>query len=518
VTATRLARAAAIVALFGLLSRLLGFAREIVLAAAYGTSAAADAFVNGLMIVNALAAILLYTLVTLIIPVFTRERADHGQASAWRLIVAIAVWSGAALVVVSSLAAIWPEAPASLFRLDPEREAQTAELIRIMAPALALQGFSALFTAMLQIHGRFAGPAAVGVAFNFGIIVAVLVGQPYIGIEAAAWGVTFGASLQVLLQLPQFWRLLRRAEVGWVFGHPRMGRVGFLALPVMATSLLQQVNSFTDKFFASTQRAGEVAALNFASALGQAPRVALLLPLMTPLFPLIANLMAEGRREEALSAFRRVAGLLAVVAVPMTVVLAVNARDVTQLAFQRSACDAGCVDRIWPPLVFYALALWPAFLNLLLNRTLAAGNHQRNILWTTAVMVTITIVLDIILIGPMGISGLALATAIAVTVNTGLLLWLAQYHYPTVDLRRIGRRQARVAGAGAVAAAAAVALELVVPAQGLSSWELLPVFALKVAAVLAVFAVAARALAADELREGAGALRALAGRRRAPRA
>ena len=66
----RLARAAAVVALFGVVSRLLGFAREIVLAAAYGASGATDAFVNALLIVNSVAAVLLYALVTVVIPVF----------------------------------------------------------------------------------------------------------------------------------------------------------------------------------------------------------------------------------------------------------------------------------------------------------------------------------------------------------------------------------------------------------------------------------------------------------------
>jgi putative peptidoglycan lipid II flippase len=289
--------------------------------------------------------------------------------------------------------------------------------------------------------------------------------------------------------------------------------VGMLALPVLAASLLQQINSFTDKFFAATQDAGEVAALNFAAALGQAPRAALLLPLMTPLFPLIAGLMSEGRRDDALAAFRRVAGLLAVVAVPMTVILAVNAPEVAQLAFKRGACGDQCVDRIWPPLVFFALALWPSFLNLLLNRTLAAGNHQRNILWTTAVMVALTIALDIVLIGPMGISGLALATGIAVTVNTGMLLVLARHHYPMIGLRAFARRQARVAAAGVIAAGAAIAIELAFPAEGASSWVVLPVFAAKALAVGAVFLAAARVLAAPELQEGRRAVRALAGGR-----
>ena len=210
------------------------------------------------------------------------------------------------LVVLSTIVAVWPEAFAALFQLDPTREAQTAELIRIMAPALALQGFSAIFTAMLQIHGRFAGPAAVGVAFNLGIIIGVLIGRGSIGIEAAGWGVVIGAALQVLLQLPQFWRLLREARARPALSHPGLGAVGLLAIPVVGASILQQINSFTDKLFASSLVAGRVSALSFANALGQAPRVALLLPLLTPLFPLIARLISDGREREALSAFRRV--------------------------------------------------------------------------------------------------------------------------------------------------------------------------------------------------------------------
>ena len=404
-TVTRLARAAAIVAIFGLVSRLLGFAREIVLAASFGATGATDAFVNSLLIVNSIAAILLYTLVTLIIPVFQRERADRGTESAWRLVSALAVWTGLFLVVLSTIVAIWPEAFAALFQLDPSREAQTAELIRIMAPALALQGFSAIFTAMLQIHGRFAGPAAVGVAFNFGIIVGVIIGRGSIGIEAAGWGVVVGATLQVLLQLPQFWRLLREARARPALTHPGLGAVGLLALPVVGASILQQINSFTDKLFASSLEAGRVSALSFANALGQAPRVALLLPLLTPLFPLIARLISEGREREALGAFRRVAGLLALVSIPMMVFLAIYAQETAQLAFGRGKCGPGCVDQISAPLAFYALCLWPAFTGALLNRTLSAANKQRDILWTTIVTVVLTIGFDLILLGPDGAVG-----------------------------------------------------------------------------------------------------------------
>ena len=514
-TVGRLARAAAVVALFGLLSRLLGFAREVVLAAAYGASGATDAFVNSLLIVNTVAAVLLYTLVTLIIPVFQGERAERGADSAWRLVCALAVWVGLALVVLASLAALFPEAPAALFRLDEARAEDTADLIRIMSPALALQGFSAIFTAMLQIHGRFAGPAAVGVAFNLGIVVAVLVGQDAIGIEAAGWGVAAGAALQVLLQLPQFWRLLRDARARPALRHPRLAGVGLLALPVLGASVLQQVNNFSDKLFASSLEAGRVAALSFANSLGQAPRAALLLPLLTPLFPLIARLMSERREDEALAAFRRVAGLLGLVAFPMSLLMAIWADEVAQLAFQREACGEECVAQIAPPLVYYALGLWPAFLSLLLNRTLSAANLQREILWTTVVTVALTIALDVALLRPMEQAGLALAATLGVFANAAMLLARMRSRFPALRLGALAARQARLLAAAGVAAAVALLLDLVLPTTELSSFEVAPLLALKAAVAIAVAVAAARALAAPELAEGTAAVRSLvAGRRR----
>jgi putative peptidoglycan lipid II flippase len=508
-----LARAAAIVLFFGMLSRLLGFAREVVLAAAFGTSATTDSYVNALLIVNSVAAVLLYTLVTLIIPTFQQERARDGIGSAWRLVMAIAAWSGLILVVLTALAAIWPEAAAWLFQLDPAREHETAKLIRIMAPALALQGFSAVFTAMLQIHGRFAGPAAVGVAFNLGIIGGVLVGANWIGIEAAGWGVTLGALFQVLLQLPEFRREMRGARARPALTHPRLASIGLLAVPVVLASTLQQVNNFTDKLFASSLDAGRVSALQFANALGQAPRVALLLPLLTPLFPLIARLISEDNDAGALRAFRRAAGLLGLVSIPMTCLLAVYSHEISQLAFERNKCGTQCIDQIQPPLFWYSFALWPAFAGMLLNRTLSAANRQRDIFWTTAVAVVVTIALDVVLLGPMDQAGLALASTIAVFLNAVLLVERFRRLFPQQSLVELGRRQLRVLASGLVAGAVALLLNVVLPTEHMGSVEMVAPLVLKILVATAAFLAAARVVAPAELADGIGQLRSLLPRR-----
>ncbi len=510
----QVARAAVVVALFGILSRILGFVREIVLAGVYGATAQTDAYVNTLFLVNTVAAVLLYVLTTLMIPVFQQERARNGVDSAWSLLWAIVAWVGMLLIALTALVAIWPEGPVALFNMGPERTQIASDLLRVMGPALMLQGFSALFTAILQVHGRFAGPAAVGVAFNAGILIGVIAGAGTIGITAAAWGVTLGAVLQVALQLPQFAREGRRGGGKLSFAHPRLKATVVLAIPVIAASLLQQVNSFTDKLFASSLEAGRNAALSFANALGSAPRTILLFPLLIPLFPLIARYFAEGKQKESADAFRRAAGILALVAIPISILIAVGSSEIAQVAFGRGKCDAYCVDQIASPLAFYGVAVWGNFIGYLLNRSLAAANQMRAIMIATIISVVLTIGLDLVFLGPLQQAGLALASAIAVYVNTGLTLWFLQRTAPEMSLRALASQQGRVLVAGTGALLVALVPFFLMP-DGNSFWRALAWLAVVSVAGGLAFVTLARVLAPRELADARRALRNLRGRRAA---
>lgn len=510
----QVARAAAVVALFGILSRVLGFVREIVLAGVYGATAQTDAYVNALFLVNTVAAVLLYVLTTLMIPVFQQERERNGADSAWSLLWAIFAWVGIVLILLTALVAIWPEGPVALFNMGPERSAIASDLLRVMAPALMLQGFSALFTAILQVHGRFAGPAAVGVAFNAGILIGVIAGAGSLGITAAAWGVTLGAVLQVALQLPQFIREARTGGGRLTFLHPHLSATLVLAIPVIAASLLQQVNSFTDKLFASSLEAGRNAALSFANALGAAPRTVLLFPLLTPLFPLIARYFAEGRRRETAEAFRRAAGILALVAIPISIFMAIGAPEISQIAFGRGKCDAACVAEISAPLTFYGIAIWGNFIGYLLNRSLSAANQAREIMIATIISVILTIGLDLVFLGPLQQAGLALASAIAVYINTAMTLWFLRRRTPELSLRALVSQQGRVLIAGAGALMVALVPFFLMP-EGNSFWTAVSWLVVVGAVGGGAFVLLCRLLAPRELADARMSLRNLRGRRAA---
>jgi putative peptidoglycan lipid II flippase len=514
-TTARVARAAALVAALGMVSRLLGLVREQVIAIVYGTSGQADAYVSSLYVVNTIAAVLLYVAVTLVIPVFQQERERAGTSSAWSLLSALSLWIGAGLVAISAIVAIWPHAIAVLFALTGGRALVAEHLLRIMAPSILLQGLSAILTALLQVYGRFGRPAAVGVAFNLGIIVCVLALQGSIGIEAAAWGVTIGAALQIALQVPDLVGLVRAGDVRPAARHPQMRRVAVLAVPVLVASVLQQVNGYTDRLFANTLQAGRTAALNYANIIGSGPRTALLFPLLTPLFPLIAGFAAQERRQDFLRAFQRGAGLLGLVSVPMSVLIAIYATEITTLLFRYGThFTAQSVTETASPLVWYGLATWGNFIGYLVNRALSAVSGFHDILIATVVAVVLTIALDLVLLGPMEQAGLALASAIAVYVNTGLTLLYLRRRYPELSLRRFGDQQVRLMIAGGVAAAAALVLNVALPTGHKSHVTIAVLLTVKVIGALVAYLGAVRLLAPALLADGLRTLRSMRPRRR----
>ncbi|MFN8120909.1 MAG: lipid II flippase MurJ [Thermoleophilia bacterium] len=484
------------------------------LAGYYGSDSGTDAFMNALLLVNVLAAVLLYALVTVVIPIFSQERERAGNASAWSLVWAIAGWVGIALIVVTALVAVFPEIPSALFNADGRTAVLTEELVRIMAPALLLQGVSALFTALLQLHDRFGVPAAVGVAFNLGIMVGVIAGQGSLGIKAAAWGLVIGAVFQVLLQLPQFIRVARKERVRPALLHPRLTVVAMAAVPVMGASLIQQVNSFVDRFLANTLEEGRVTQLAYANSLGSAPRAALLVPFLTPLFPLVARMVAQGRDADAVKGIHRICGILGLVAVPAAILLAVYSRETAQLLIGRGKCQVECVTETGKPLVFYSIAIYANFLSIFFNRALAAANLQRSVFIATTVSVVVTCALDFALIGPMGLSGIAAATLIGVCVNLLHYCWYLRGRFAEFSFVRLVRQQARLLACGVPVLAVVLAANEILPTHDEKGLALLWPLAGKVALGAVVFVLAARVLARPELREATGAVTALVRRRK----
>ncbi|MDH4098992.1 MAG: murein biosynthesis integral membrane protein MurJ, partial [Nitrospirota bacterium] len=213
----RVAKAAGIVSAATLLSRVLGFVRDMVMAKVFGAGMVADAFFVGFRIPNLLRELFAEgSMSAAFIPVFTDYTTKKSKEDAWRMASASFTILFLILICITALgilAAPWiVRAIAPGFHDIPEKFTLTAELTRIMFPYLVFIGLAALMMGILNSMRSFAAPALSPVMLNVAMITAALVVAPMMEqpIVALAIGVVVGGMLQFAVQLPALWRVGER--------------------------------------------------------------------------------------------------------------------------------------------------------------------------------------------------------------------------------------------------------------------------------------------------------------------
>src|SRR5439155_9420701 len=273
------AEAAAVVGSATLLSRVLGFARDMVVARAFGAGALTDAFFVAFRLPNLLRRLVAEgALSAAFIPVFTEYLTAQTPGETRRMLRAVA---GTTLLVLAALTVTGMVAAPILVRVmapgfftDPARGALTVRLARLMFPYLFFVGLAALAMAVLNAHRRFFAPALAPVALNLGIIAAVLLVAPRLTqpVFGLALGVVVGGLGQFLVQVPALLAqgvLLRPVLEP---GHPAVRRCFRLMTPVVVGQSANQLNVLINTVIASFLGGGSVSYLYYADRLVEFPQ------------------------------------------------------------------------------------------------------------------------------------------------------------------------------------------------------------------------------------------------------
>nr|MBI3612966.1 murein biosynthesis integral membrane protein MurJ [Nitrospirota bacterium] len=251
-------RAAGLIGVATLSSRILGFIRDMVLARLFGATPAADAFFVAYRIPNLLRELFAEgSMSSAFIPVFTEYHAKREQRDAWELASAVfttllTILTGITLLgILASPAIVWLLAPG--FHQDPARLAMTTLLTQIMFPYLLFISLAALAMGVLNSLRAFAAPAFSPVLFNVCTIAAALFLSPLLSepILGVAVGVVVGGAAQFVMQLPGLKR--RGFLFGWRFepGHPGVKRIGALLVPSLLGMSVTQINITVSTVLAS---------------------------------------------------------------------------------------------------------------------------------------------------------------------------------------------------------------------------------------------------------------------------
>jgi putative peptidoglycan lipid II flippase len=423
-----LIRSFATVSSYTMLSRVMGFVRDVMIAAILGAGPLADAFFVAFKLPNFLRRLFAEGAFNAgFVPLFAGTLEAEGKIAArafaeqaQAILLAILV----PLVILAIAAMPWVIAVmAPGFEYRGERYQSAVELSRITFVYILFISLVALQSGVLNSLGRFAAAAASPVVLNLCLIAALLVSVLWLAepATALAWGVAAAGLMQYLwLRLA-----VQRAGMGLRLRPPRwtpeIRRLFGLVLPGVLGAGVAQINLLADVFFASLLPAGAVSYLYYADRLNQLPLGVIGIAVGTALLPLLARQIRAGESDAALASQNRALELALLLTLPCAVGLAVLSLPIMQVLFERGAFSAADAQATADVLAAYALGL-PAYV---LVKVLVPGFFARKDTKTPVKIAVVCLVANIVfilaLLWPLAQVGIALATALAAWLNAGLL-------------------------------------------------------------------------------------------------
>ena len=455
-------RAAGVVGLAVLCSRVLGLAREQIFAALFGGGRVMDAFTIAFRIPNLLRDLFAEgALSTAFVTVFSRTAALQDTAAAWRLadkVATLTAVSLSAITVTGIATAPWLVA-ALAPGFDPGKAALTVTLTRIMYPFILLVSLAALVMGMLNARNVFGMPAMASSFFNLGSIVSgVLLGywlDPHFGARAIlglAIGTLVGGALQLVVQLPALRRAGHSFHPDFHWRDPGVRSILRLMGPSVIAASTTQLNVLVNSVFASQLGDGPTFWLTVAFRLMQLPLGIFGVALGTVALPLLARMAATGNTEAFRSELARGMRLTFLMTIPSSIGLMVLAEPIISVLYQHGRFGAHETAESAAALRFYAIGLCGyAALKVLVNAFYALERRRTPMLVSfLAVGLNLALNWTLTVRFNWGHRGLALSTACVATTNFLILYALMRSHLGRLESRAMLALLSKVALASAV--------------------------------------------------------------------
>ncbi len=431
-------------------SRILGFIRDMVLARLFGATPAADAFFVAFRIPSLLRELFAEgSMSAAFIPVFTEYYTLKSKKEAWEL--ASAAFTTLLTIVtlvtlLGILVAPWlVQVLAPGFQASPEKLALTTVLTRVMFPYLLFISLAAVAMGILNSVRAFAAPAYAALFLNIFIIGCALFLSPHLPepILGVAIGVVVGGAAQFAMQLPSL--KLRGLLFGLRFDprHPGVRRMAQLMVPSLLGMSVTQINLTVSTILASFI-SGAPTYLFYGMRLIQFPLGIFGVALAMAILPTLSAQAARGALEELRTTLGFGLRMIVFIMFPAMLGLIFLRTPIVHLFFEHGTFSAQDTAETAMAVLCYAVGLWAfggvriivaAFYSLQDTRTPAIA---------AAIAVAANIAFSLLLMSPLGASGLALATALAAMVNGGILVAVLNRRLGGVDWGAVGRSAGRV--------------------------------------------------------------------------
>ncbi len=429
-TGKKVAKAALLLMITVIISRILGYGREVALYTLLGQDYITDAFRAAFSIPDFLYMLLVGgALSSAFIPVFSECIATDREEQGWWSFSVVFNYTILFLLVLIAIAYLYTR-PLIILLVPGLPEAYldlAVSLTRIMFMQtffMALNGFA---MGILNSFNHFAAPALGSLVYNLIIIVIGVAFFPQLGITAFAYGVVIGAVLNFMVQIPALKRAGIKYHFSFDYHDPGFKQIMILMVPVLAGLGVVQLNLFVTQNLSSGLGAGAISALNLAQKIMNLPMGIFAVSIATALFPTLTTLTARGE----IDMFKRTTSLgvraIFLVTIPASLGLIALGEPLIRLLFEQGKFTAGAVTATNQALFYYSLGLFAYSAIQVLNRSFYALKDTLTPVIAAAVTIGLNIFLSLQLVQPMGHQGLALAYSLAGFLNLIILLGMLRY-------------------------------------------------------------------------------------------
>lgn len=414
-----------IMIIFGIGSKILGFIREMLIAAKFGSGAETDTFFIALTATSLFTAMFTQSLNTTMIPIMADVEKNEGKESKIQhtnnLLNIVLLISFGVVILGWILSPLIIKLLAHGFEGEQYKLAIT--MMRIGMPVAIFSGVVGIYRGYLQSESMFIESSASQFPFNFTYIFFLIFLSSFFGIKGLMVTSVLAVFSQILLQIPGIRKTGYRYEFKIDFKDPYIRKILYLVVPVLFSVAVNDLNKIVDRSLASSLVTGSISALNYSARLNSLVLAVFITAIATVLFPMLSKEAVKETYDDFIKIIRNGVNIVLIITIPATIGMIILTEPIVTLTFERGAFDSVATQMTSQALVFYTLGLAGMALRTFMERAYYSLKDTKTPMVNGFIAVGLNVVLNFILIGPMEHRGLALATAISTTLSTGYLFY-----------------------------------------------------------------------------------------------
>lgn len=416
-------KTALIIMLITIFSKVLGFTREISLSYFYGASNISDAYLISLTIPMTIFSFIGTGISTCYVPIYSDIEQNIGLKQAYKFtnnLINI-------LMLISTFfilfALFFTEPIVKIFASGFQGETLALAILftRISLVGIYFSALTYVFSSFLRMKKNFIMPAFIGVPFNLVSILAMALSVKY-NILILAIGSVLAIAFQLVLLIPGAIKKGYRYSLTFDIKDTHIKKALYLSIPVMFGVSINQINVLVDRTIASQIAVGGISALTYANRLNWFVQGVIVTSIATVMYPTISKLVVNENFNGLKKVLSESIIAISLLVLPATIGSIIFAEPIITLLFGRGAFDSKAIAMTSYALVFYSIGMLGIGLREVLSRVFYAYQDTKTPMINAALGMFLNIVLNIILSRYLGIGGLALATSIAATFTTALML------------------------------------------------------------------------------------------------